>query len=125
MPLNGHRILVVEDEPLIAFDLMSIIRKARGDVAAHAASLTRALVLADTPRLSLAILDFRLGSETSLPVAAKLYAHGVPFIFHTGTRAPILSETWPQVLGRFEAGSSGSIDQHPALARDCAFRWRR
>ncbi len=97
MPLHGQRILVVEDEPLIAFDLKNILRNARGDVAAHAASLARAMVLADTPRLSLAILDFRLGSHTSLPVAAKLFAAGVPFLFHTGCGSRELAAAWPQV----------------------------
>ncbi len=97
MPLNGHRILLVEDELLIAFDLKSIVREARGEVAAHASSLARALKLADTPNLSLAILDFRLGSKDSLPVAAKLHAAGVPFIFHTASAHPAMPEIWPSV----------------------------
>jgi DNA-binding NarL/FixJ family response regulator len=97
MPLVGHRILLVEDEALIALDLKSIIRKARGDVAAHAGSLARAMTLAHTPRLSLAILDFRLGTHTSLPAAAKLHALGVPLIFHTAGVASEISEAWPQV----------------------------
>ena len=54
------------------------------------------MTLADTPRLSLAILDFRLGAETSLPVAAKLYALGIPFIFHTGGGSEA-ARAWPQV----------------------------
>ncbi len=97
MPLNGHRILVVEDEFIIAFDLQSIIRNAHGDVAAHAARLTQAMKLAETPRLSLALLDFRLGSENSLPVASKLHALGIPFIFHTGCGISEVTEAWPNV----------------------------
>ncbi len=97
MPLSGHRILLVEDEFFIALEVKSIVREARGEVAAHAPSLARALKLADTPNLSLAILDFRLGSKDSLPVATKLHAAGVPFIFHTGSNEPILPETWPRV----------------------------
>jgi len=97
MPLNGHRILLVEDELLIAFNLESIVREAHGEVAAHAASLAKALKLADAPNLSLAILDFRLGSKDSLPVATKLYAAGVPFIFHTASNVPELLGIWPRV----------------------------
>jgi len=97
MPLDGHRILLVEDESLIALDLKSIIWKARGSVAAHAANLAQAMTLADTPGLSLAILDFRLGAETSLPVAAKLWAHGVPFLFHTACCSSDVFAAWPQV----------------------------
>ncbi len=98
MPLHGQRIFLVEDESIIAFDIRRIIREARGEVVAHAASLAKALLLADTPHLSLAILDFRLGSSNSLPVAAKLHAAGVPFIFHTSGDEPVVSKAWPQVL---------------------------
>ena len=97
MPLSGHRMLLVEDEALIAFDLKNIIREAHGEVVAYAASLPKALKLADTPGLSLAILDFQLGPQNSLPVATKLHAAGVPFIFHTASKAPVLSEIWPGV----------------------------
>ena len=96
MPLTGQRILLVEDEIIIAFDIKAIIRKANGEVAAHAANLAAALRLADTPNLSLAILDFRLGREDSLPVAKKLHEAQVPFLFHTG-HAAALSELWPLV----------------------------
>ncbi len=95
MPLGGHRILVVEDETIVAFDLNCIIRKARGKVAGCATSLAQAMRLADTAGLSLAILDFRLGPHTSLPVAAKLHAAGVPFIFHTACGTSDASRTWP------------------------------
>ncbi|MGO9174270.1 MAG: response regulator [Rhodomicrobium sp.] len=97
MPLNGHRILLVEDEVLIALEVKSIVREAHGEIIAHAPSLPRAMKLADTPNLSLAILDFWLGSKDSLPVAAKLRAAGVPFIFHTASNVPVLSEIWPRV----------------------------
>ena len=73
MPLTGHCILLVEDEFLIALDLMTVITEAHGEVM-RAATLAKAMELADTPGLSLALLDFRLGSEVSLPVSAKLCA---------------------------------------------------
>src|SRR5271166_1424827 len=97
MPLNGHRILLVEDEFLTSFYVESIIREARGEVVAHGANLAQAMRLADSPNLSLAILDLCLGSETSLPVAAKLHVAGVPFIFHTGSDVSVLSKAWPHV----------------------------
>jgi len=97
MPLYGTRILLAEDEAFIAFDIKHIIREAHGEVVAYAANLPKALKLADTPGLSLAILDFQLGPQNSLPVATKLHAAGVPFIFHTASKAPVLSEIWPGV----------------------------
>jgi len=95
MPLGGHCILIVEDESMVAFDLICIIHNARGKVAGCATSLARAMRLAETKDLSLAILDFRLGPHTSLPVAAKLHGAGVPFIFHTGGGISELSVAWP------------------------------
>lgn len=94
MPLGGQRILVVEDESAVAFDVGFIIRKARGS-AAYAANLSQAMKLAEAPDFSLAVLDFRLGSNTSLPVAARLYAAGIPFIFHTGCGLSELRNAWP------------------------------
>jgi len=58
MTLAGHRILLVEDEVLIAFDIMSIIREANGEVLAHATSLARAMKLADNPNLFLSDFGF-------------------------------------------------------------------
>jgi DNA-binding response OmpR family regulator len=96
MPLTDHRILLVEDEAIIAFDIISLVREAHGQIAGHAKSLAAALRLADTPNLSSAILDFKLGPEDSLPVAAKLHAAGVPFLFHTGHPRAV-AEAWPGV----------------------------
>ena len=92
MPLSGQRILLVEDEFLTAFYVESIVREAHGEVVAHAASLAKAMTLAATPNLSLAILDFSLGSNNSLRVAAKLRAFGVPFIFHSGSNLVVVSK---------------------------------
>ena len=53
--------------------------------------------LAGAPHLSAAILDFQLGSENSLPVAAKLYAASVPFLFYTASGYAAMSQEWPNV----------------------------
>jgi DNA-binding NarL/FixJ family response regulator len=95
--LEGQRILVVEDEAIIAFDIECAIRAALGGIAGHAANLAKAIELANSARPSLAVLDFRLRTETSLPVAAQLYANGVPFLFHTASDFAELAEAWPQV----------------------------
>jgi DNA-binding response OmpR family regulator len=96
MPLDGHRVLVVEDESLIAFEIESIIREAHGE-GVCAPRLAKAMQLAGAPHLSAAILDFQLGSENSLPVAAKLYAASVPFLFYTASGYAAMSQEWPNV----------------------------
>jgi DNA-binding response OmpR family regulator len=43
--------------------------------------------------VSAAILDFRLGDTTALPLAAQLRRHGIPFVFFTGQSNTGLIET--------------------------------
>ena len=109
MPLTGQRILLVEDEIIVAIDIKSALHAAHGEVAGCAATVTKAMMLADTPNLSLAILDFQLRSGNSLPVAAKLHALGVPFIFHTASKLPVLTEVWPQVPIVWKPAAPGSL----------------
>jgi DNA-binding response OmpR family regulator len=97
MPLTGHRILLVEDEFLIALEVERTLQAAHGEVVGRAANVARAMKLADTPNLSAAILDFRLQFGNSFPVASKLRADGVPFIFYTATTIPELPAAWPGV----------------------------
>ena len=98
MPLDGQRIFVVEDEILIALDIEHMIFTAQGEDAGRATTLEEALKLADTPGVSLAILDFSLGANNSLPVAAKLDTYGVPFLFYTAYEAAEIFEAWPDAL---------------------------
>ena len=97
MPLFGRSVLIVEDECLLAFDLKNTIQKSRGEVIGPAYSLRSGLSLADDPKLSLAILDYQLGPETSLPIAVKLQGLQVPFVFYTASADSQLSEVWAQI----------------------------
>jgi DNA-binding NtrC family response regulator len=97
MPLTGHRILLVEDELLIALDVKRTLQAAHGEVVGRASNVAKAMKLADTPSLSSAVLDFRLQFRNSFAVAAKLHAAGVPFIFYTANSISELSAAWPGV----------------------------
>jgi DNA-binding NarL/FixJ family response regulator len=116
MLLNHHRVLLVEDEAILAMDLGHIIRNAGAEIAGHAPALARAMMLADLPRLTLALLDFRLGAVNSLPVAAKLHARGVPFVFHTGCGMSEVSAAWPQVAVLAKPAAPGDVVRILALA---------
>ncbi len=109
MPLKGHRILVVEDDMCVAFEVERIIWEAHGKLAGRAASLAKAMELADMPKLSLAVLDVQLGEDTSFPVAAKLQAAGLPFIFHTSYSVSLLSEEWPNVPAVSKPAAPGRL----------------
>ncbi len=84
--LNGLRLLVVEDEAMIAMMLEDMLDTFGCVVVDVAGTLSKGLDLAGNLSLSLdgAILDVNLGGETVYPVAERLAARGVPFIFCTG-----------------------------------------
>lgn len=82
MPLEGQRVLIVEDEFLIALDLEDIIRDARAEVIL-VATADEALKEIDRDTVTLAVLDFNLAKGTSQAVAHRLVRDGIPFIFHT------------------------------------------
>ena len=81
--LVGVRVLVVEDDPLLLLDLESVLSDAGATVVGLCQTLTEALACADESDFSVAVLDFRLGSETVSPVARRLENRGVPFILYT------------------------------------------
>src|SRR3954463_12156615 len=83
---RGRRVLVVEDEYLIAADLVSSLQDLGVDVVGPAGSVAEALALVarDGDRLDGAVLDITLRDERVYPVASALVEYGVPFIFTTG-----------------------------------------
>ena len=79
------RLLVVEDEMMVAMLVEDVIRDSGWDVAGPALNLDQALDLARHADIDGAVLDLNLGGEVrSLPVAAVLRERGIPFIFATG-----------------------------------------
>jgi CheY-like chemotaxis protein len=82
--LDGKRILVVEDEAIIAFALEDMLDELGCVVVGPALRLEDACVLAVDSQLDGAILDVNLNSERSYPAARTLAERGVPFIFATG-----------------------------------------
>jgi CheY-like chemotaxis protein len=95
-PLAGKRVLVVEDESLIAMLLEDMILQLGGTLAATATRVQRALeILADRAvAIDLAVVDVNLGGEEAFPVAAALAERGVPFAFSTGYGNSGLPAAW-------------------------------
>jgi CheY-like chemotaxis protein len=87
--LAGKRILVVEDEPLVAMDLAAILEDAGAQVIGPAASLGEALRLACEDGIDGAILDVNLRGEDVSPTAELLASRSVPIVFHTGHGHPL------------------------------------
>lgn len=84
----GLRIIVVEDEMIIALMLQDMLAELGHSVVGVAGRLDSALGLAREAEADLAILDVNLGGEDSLPVAQVLAERGVPFLFATGYGSP-------------------------------------
>jgi DNA-binding LytR/AlgR family response regulator len=84
--LRGRRLLVVEDEYLIAADLTASLESLGVEVIGPAASVEEALSLVENNRgrLDGAVLDINLRDQRVYPVADLLTACGVPFVFTTG-----------------------------------------
>jgi light-regulated signal transduction histidine kinase (bacteriophytochrome)/CheY-like chemotaxis protein len=82
--LAGVKILVVEDQMLVALDLEQILSHHGVTEIMTAASAAEALKRLQTYQPDIAILDVNLGTETSASVADELTRLGVPFTFATG-----------------------------------------
>src|SRR5262245_54588495 len=80
----GTRILIVEDEGLVALQLQQDVERAGHQVVGPARSLRHGLMLASQERIDAALLDVRLGQETSAAIAEQLLARAIPFAFTTG-----------------------------------------
>jgi PAS domain S-box-containing protein len=80
----GTRILIVEDEGLVALQLQQDVERAGHQVVGPARSLRHGLMLVSQERIDAALLDVRLGQETSAAIAEQLLARAIPFAFTTG-----------------------------------------
>jgi DNA-binding response OmpR family regulator len=79
-----RRVLVVEDEWLIANELEQDLNEAGFSIVGPVGSVERALEAIEAGRIDAAVLDVRLQSEDSYPVAERLQERKIPFLFITG-----------------------------------------
>jgi len=83
-PLRNLRILVVEDEGLVAMLAEDMLTDLGCEVRASAASVMQAMRAIKAATFDLALLDVNLRGESVFPVAEALEQLGVPFVFATG-----------------------------------------
>ncbi len=79
-----RRILVVEDEALVAMLVEDALTDAGFAVLGPARSVAQALEMLRGAAPDAAVLDLNLGGENSLAVAEALAARGIPFVVATG-----------------------------------------
>ena len=98
--LNGRRILVVEDEVLIAMLLETALEDAGCVVVGPFARLDEALEAARRGDFDAALLDVNLGGEKVFPVAELLAARNIPFLLLSGygdKASPPGHADWPTI----------------------------
>jgi DNA-binding response OmpR family regulator len=81
--LAGRSILIVEDEPLIALDLVKAFQQA-GAVVLAARSLAEATPLVEHNELSAVVVDFGLGDHDADALCTRLDQRNIPFVLHSG-----------------------------------------
>ncbi|WP_292227008.1 response regulator [Brevundimonas sp.] len=93
--LNGRRVLVVEDESLVAMLLETILEDMGCTPVGPASNIDDGEAMArDTIDLDAALLDVNVAGRQVFPVAAALKERGVPFVFSTGYGEGGLPDEW-------------------------------
>jgi DNA-binding response OmpR family regulator len=84
-PLRDRRILIVEDEYLIAMSLQDALESAGSFVLGPAPSVDKAIkTIESEDHIDAAVLDVNLGGALAYSVADKLIARKIPFVFTSG-----------------------------------------
>src|SRR5690606_28362401 len=92
--LTGMRVLLVEDEVIIAMEIEDILREIGCVVVGPVGTVESAARLAREGALDAAVLDVSVDGEKIFPVAEKLQSRGIPFVFTTGYGESALPEKW-------------------------------
>lgn len=92
--LNGRRVLVVEDESLVAMLLETILEDMGCTPVGPAATVAEGLTMVESETLDAALLDVNVAGHQVFPVAEALMARGVPFVFSTGYGEGGLPDEW-------------------------------
>ena len=95
--LSGLRVLVVEDDFLIAMDIKGAIERLGGHVVGPIGRLEQAQDLARREVFDAAILDVKLDGEVTFPLAEELLTRGVPIALATGYDVASLPENFQGV----------------------------
>ena len=91
--LAGLRILLVEDEAILALDLRYTLEDAGASVIGPIVTVPDAVRAANSEAFDAAILDIDLQGRDVFPAAEILAARRIPFVFHTGHGRPAELET--------------------------------
>jgi CheY-like chemotaxis protein len=92
--LKAFRVLLVEDQMIVAMQIEDMLRAAGCEVVGPVGTLQAAMALAHEEVLDAAVLDVNLDGDKVFPAAEELQARGIPFILATGYGESTLPEKW-------------------------------
>jgi DNA-binding NtrC family response regulator len=95
MMLGRARVLIVEDDALIADELAAAVERADGEVLGPVATVEDGLAIVAEEIVAAAILDVHLRDRDVAPIATVLLSRRLPVVFHTGSELP------PTIIERF------------------------
>ncbi|GGG16481.1 response regulator [Rhizobium wenxiniae] len=96
--IAGRRILVVEDEYMLADQLRNELEQEGAVVVGPAGRLETAFELLESDaQIDSAILDVNLGGDNVFPLAEALAARNVPFVFATGYEASTIPSKFSKI----------------------------
>jgi CheY-like chemotaxis protein len=82
--LAGRNVLVIEDEVVVYFLVEDMLSELGCSQIRHASSVDQALGMLGEAAPDVALLDVNLAGRSARPVAERLAASGIPFVFATG-----------------------------------------
>jgi DNA-binding response OmpR family regulator len=78
------KVLIVEDEPIVAFEIEKVLREAGFEIVGCMGSLNKALAKLKNADCDIAVLDADLRGDSAAPLAIALRERGTPFLFVSG-----------------------------------------
>lgn len=81
---EARRVLIVEDEPILAMNIEDMLTELGHLVVATATRVDKALTFAEGSEFNFAVLDINLAGSNTFQVAAILRKRGIPYIFTSG-----------------------------------------
>lgn len=125
-PTASLRVLIVEDESLLAMMVEDVLTDAGWTVAASVASIPEALAAVQRGGFDVALLDVNLAGQEVFPVADAVLARGLPLVFATGyglngiredlRHLPVIAK--PFSPGQLLHGLSMAVGDHAGVVQE-------
>jgi DNA-binding NarL/FixJ family response regulator len=105
--LAGKRVLIAEDEPLIAFDHRGVLSDAGAEIVGTCSTVAQALLCLERAPIDVAVVDYLLADRNSEPLQAALKQRHIPFV---------VVSSYPRALIKTDEGQS--VLRKPVMPKD-------